>query len=51
MYTLEERLAMLPQTGLPVAICWNQHHVPFIEAKTDQDLAVALSTTVPSRLG
>ena len=37
---------MLPQTGLPVekpvAICWNQHHVPFIEAKTDQDLAVAL---------
>ena len=46
MYALEERLAMLPQTGLPVeqpvAIRWNRHHVPFIEAQTDQDLAVAL---------
>lgn len=46
VYPLEERLAMLPRTGLPVekpvAIRWNRHHVPFIEATTDQDLAVAL---------
>jgi len=46
VYTLEERLAMLPRTGLPmerrVAIRWNQHQVPFIEAETDNDLAVAL---------
>ena len=37
---------MLPRTGLPVgqpvAIRWNQYHVPFIEAGTDNDLAVAL---------
>ena len=37
---------MLPRTGLPVekpvAIRWNRHQVPFIEAQTDHDLAVAL---------
>ena len=46
VYTLPERLAMLPRAGLPVAkpvtIHWNPHRVPFIEAQTDQDLAVAL---------
>ncbi|MEA1671967.1 penicillin acylase family protein [Nitrospirillum sp. BR 11163] len=42
----EERLASLPTRGLPVArpvtIHWNQYQVPFIEAETDEDLAVAL---------
>lgn len=37
---------MLPRTGVPVeqpvAIRWNRHQVPFIEAQTDHDLAVAL---------
>jgi penicillin G amidase len=46
VYALEERLAMLPREALPlekqVVIHWNQHHVPFIEAMTDRDLAVAL---------
>ena len=46
VYTLEDRLAMLPHTGLPVerpvTILWNRHHVPFIEAETDADLAVTL---------
>ena len=45
-YGLEERLAMLPRSGLPierrVEIFWNHHQVPFIEAETDHDLAVAL---------
>jgi penicillin amidase len=40
-----ERLAALP-TSLPVAapvtIHWNRHHIPFIEAGSDADLAVAL---------
>jgi penicillin amidase len=43
---LEERFAMLPRSGLPierpVTIFWNRHQVPFIEAETDGDLAVAL---------
>lgn len=41
-----ERLAQLPRGGLPlrapVRIRWNDHHVPFIEAEHDRDLAVAL---------
>ncbi|MGI4959882.1 MAG: penicillin acylase family protein [Janthinobacterium lividum] len=41
-----ERLAMLPTTGLPVArpvtIHWDRHQIPFIEADSDADLAVAL---------
>jgi penicillin G amidase len=44
--TVEGRLAMLPQTGLPVekpvTIVWDRYQVPFIEADTDNDLAVAL---------
>ncbi|SEP77965.1 penicillin amidase [Faunimonas pinastri] len=44
--TLAERLAMLRTRGLPlqgpVRIHWNEHQVPFIEAETDDDLAVAL---------
>jgi penicillin amidase len=44
--TLERRLAMLPCKGVPVerpvTIRWNHHHIPFIEAKGDQDLAVGL---------
>jgi penicillin amidase len=44
--SLVERLATLPRTNLPVerpiTIRWNHHHVPFIEAETDEDLAVAL---------
>ena len=44
--TLEQRLAMLPRHGLPLEhaalIHWNDHQVPYIEACTDRDLAVAL---------
>src|SRR5690349_4394667 len=46
VHSLDERLAMLPRGGLPVekpvTISWNRHHVPFIEAETDEDLAIAL---------
>ncbi len=41
-----ERLASFPNKGVPVErpveIRWNRHLVPFIEAATDRDLAVAL---------
>ena len=44
--SLSERLAVLPTRGLPleqpVAVYWNEHQVPFIEARTDRDLAVVL---------
>jgi penicillin amidase len=44
--TIEQRLASLPRQGAPVhrpvVIFWNEHLVPFIEARTDRDLAVAL---------
>jgi len=44
--TSEDRLADFPTTELPLAqpvtIRWNAHHVPFIEAATDRDLAFAL---------
>jgi penicillin G amidase len=44
--TIERRLASLPRQGAPVyrplEIFWNEHLVPFIEARTDGDLAVAL---------
>ncbi len=44
--TLEERLSHFPTKGLPlektVVIHWNDHHIPFIEAKTDVDLAFTL---------
>lgn len=43
---LAERLADLPLRDLPVehpvTIRWNRHHVPFIEAENDTDLATAL---------
>ena len=43
---LEQRLAALPRAGLPlrrpVTVHWDDHQVPFIEAETDHDLAVAL---------
>ncbi|GGF39519.1 penicillin amidase [Aliidongia dinghuensis] len=43
---LAARLAMLPTRGLPVMspveIHWNDRQVPFIEAASDRDLAVAL---------
>jgi penicillin G amidase len=45
-WTLAERLAALPARGLPVrepvSIRWNDHQVPFIEARHDRDCAVAL---------
>jgi penicillin G amidase len=45
-YTLEQRLAMLPRTGLPiehpVVVRWDAHQVPYIEAASDHDLAVTL---------
>ncbi|MBO6785094.1 MAG: penicillin acylase family protein, partial [Alphaproteobacteria bacterium] len=44
--TTESRLAMMPVAGAPVSapvnIHWNDFQVPFIEAETDEDLAVAL---------
>jgi len=44
--SVEERLKMLPLDGAPVsapvAIHWDEHMIPFIEAATDVDLATAL---------
>jgi len=44
--SVDQRLAALPTAGLPleraVTIRWNDHLVPWIEAETDRDLAVAL---------
>ncbi|MFO1188051.1 MAG: penicillin acylase family protein [Alphaproteobacteria bacterium] len=44
--TLDERLAAFPTRNLPidgpVTIHFDQHQVPFIEAQSDDDLAVAL---------
>ena len=44
--TVAERLAALPRHGLPlgaaVEIRWSDRLVPFIEARSDRDLAVAL---------
>ncbi|QNT68682.1 penicillin acylase family protein [Defluviicoccus vanus] len=44
--SLEKRLADFPTDGLPlerpVTIRWNRNHVPFIEAETDRDAAVAI---------
>ncbi|WP_051249348.1 penicillin acylase family protein [Inquilinus limosus] len=44
--TAAERLAAFPTSGLPLArpvdIRWNAHQIPFVEAETDGDLAVAL---------
>lgn len=42
---LAARLAAFPRRlplGRPVAIHWNEHQVPFLEAADDRDLAVAL---------
>ncbi len=43
---LEERLASLSLAGAPVRepvrIYWNEHHIPFIEASHDSDLATGL---------
>jgi penicillin G amidase len=43
---MRQRLAMIPRQGAPVRrpvrICWDDHQVPFIDAETDEDLAVAL---------
>lgn len=45
-YPLEQRLAMLPRHGLPleqtVVVRWNDHQVPYIDARSDHDIAVAL---------
>jgi penicillin amidase len=44
--TVEDRIAAIPVAGAPVSrpveIRWNDHMVPWIEAETDEDLAVAL---------
>ncbi len=44
--SLAERLAVIPASGAPVEaevrIYWDDHQIPFIEAKSDTDLAVAL---------
>lgn len=43
--TQAERLRQFPRNGLPiehdVTVRWNSYHVPYIEAQTDTDLAVA----------
>ncbi|MCW5774598.1 MAG: penicillin acylase family protein, partial [Rhodospirillaceae bacterium] len=43
---LDARLKSFPTEGLPlsaaVTIRWNEHHVPFVEAQSDEDLAFAL---------
>ena len=44
--SVQERLAVLPRRGLPIAaaveIYWNEHLVPYVDARSDRDLAVAL---------
>ena len=44
--TTEQRLAAIPLEGVPISapvrIHWNDQQVPFLEAQTDSDLAVAL---------
>ena len=44
--TTAERIAALPIAGAPlerpVTVYWNEHLVPFVEAQTDEDLAVTL---------
>ena len=44
--TLTERLAAFHGSGWPVSapviVRWDDHHVPFIEAQSDENLAVAL---------
>ena len=44
--TMAERLDVFPRNGLPlerpVTIRWNRFHVPFVEAETDRDLALAM---------
>lgn len=44
--SLDERLRMLPTRGLPlrapVTLHWNEHQIPYVEARHDEDLAVAL---------
>jgi penicillin G amidase len=44
--SLQQRLAMLAAEGAPVqapvSVCWNDHLVPWIDAGSDRDLAVAL---------
>ncbi len=44
--TLKARLAEFPSTGLsldrPAVVRWNAHHVPFVEAETDDDAAFVL---------
>lgn len=45
MRDVAARLASLPRhlpLGAPVAIHWDAHQIPFIEAESDEDLAVAL---------
>lgn len=43
---VRQRLAMIPLSGAPVRhpvqIWWDDHQIPFIDADTDEDLAVAL---------
>ena len=44
--SLQQRLLDLPTQHVPlrrkVQIYWNEHQVPFVEAESDEDLAVAL---------
>jgi acyl-homoserine lactone acylase PvdQ len=44
--SLSDRLSTIPRQGLSlsdqVTIFWDEHQVPFIEARKDDDLAIAL---------
>ncbi len=44
--TIEDRMAAMPRTGLPVTkpvtIHWNGHQIPYIVAESDDDAAFAL---------
>jgi len=44
--TVDQRIAAFPTEGLPlerpVTVRWDDHMIPFVEAETDRDLAVAL---------
>src|SRR5690242_10358226 len=43
---VQARLGMLPRDGLPlqhaVQVHWDEHQIPFVEAASDQDLALTL---------
>ena len=53
--TTQERLNMIPAVGLPVqrpvTIYWSKEQIPFIEAETDRDAAIAVTRSVQAPSG